>query len=101
MTKAELVRQISKDTGIIKKDVALVVDTFLSTIKESLRKGNHIEIRQFGTFNLRVRKGRVGRNPKTNEEVKVPDRVVPTFKYTREFKHALQSYLAIEQLQNI
>ena len=86
MTKADLVKIISENTGIIRKDVAVVVDALLQSIKDSLATGNHIEIRGFGTFKLKTRKPRVGRNPKTDEKVPVPARTVPTFKFSREFK---------------
>lgn len=86
MTKADLVRLVSTDTGIIRKDVAIAVDTFLEVIKDSLREGKHIEIRGFGTFKLKIRKERKGRNPKTNEKVNIPPRVVPTFKFSKDLK---------------
>jgi len=86
MTKADLVKIISENTGIIRKDVAVVVDALLQSIKDSLAQGNHSEVRGFGTFKLKTRKPRVGRNPKTDEKVPVPERTVPTFKFSREFK---------------
>ncbi|HHE38228.1 MAG TPA: integration host factor subunit beta [Candidatus Cloacimonetes bacterium] len=86
MTKADLVRLVSAETGIIRKDVALAVDAFLESIKDSMKDGKHIEIRGFGTFKLKLRKERIGRNPKTEEKVTVPKRVVPTFKFSRAFK---------------
>ncbi|MGC9361636.1 MAG: HU family DNA-binding protein [Candidatus Syntrophosphaera sp.] len=89
MTKADLVKIVSENTGIIRKDVAVVVDSLLQSIKDSLAKGNHIEIRGFGTFKLKTRKPRVGRNPKTDEKVPVPARTVPTFKFSREFKNSV------------
>ncbi len=89
MTKAELVKIISQQTGMLRKDTAIVVDSFLETVKDSLIKGNHLEIRGFGTFNLKVRKPRNGRNPKTGETVPVPERVVPAFKYTRAIKEKI------------
>ena len=89
MTKADLVKVISENTGIIRKDVAVVVDAFLQSIKDSLFKGSHIEIRGFGTFKLKTRKPRVGRNPKTDEKVPVPARTVPTFKFSREFQSSV------------
>lgn len=89
MTKADLVKIISENTGIIRKDVAVVVDSLLQSIKDSLAKGQHIEIRGFGTFKLKTRKPRVGRNPKTDEKVPVPARTVPTFKFSREFKSSV------------
>jgi nucleoid DNA-binding protein len=86
MTKADLVRVISAETGIIRKDVALAVDAFLDSVKDSMKEGKHIEIRGFGTFKLKERKARIGRNPKTDEKVEVPARIVPTFKFSRAFK---------------
>ncbi len=83
MTKADLVRVISAETGIIRKDVALAVDAFLDSVKDSMKEGKHIEIRGFG---LKGRKSRIGRNPKTDEKVEVPARIVPTFKFSRAFK---------------
>lgn len=87
MTKADLVKLVSENTGIIRKDVAVVVDSLLQAIKDSLGKGHHIEIRGFGTFRLKTRKPRMGRNPKTEKKVPVPARTVPTFKFSREFKN--------------
>jgi DNA-binding protein HU-beta len=86
MTKADLVKIISENTGIIRKDVSVVVDSLLKSVKDSLVDGNHIEIRGFGTFKLKTRKPRVGRNPKTDQKVPVPQRTVPTFKFSRDFK---------------
>ncbi|MCF7919462.1 MAG: integration host factor subunit beta [Candidatus Cloacimonetes bacterium] len=86
MTKADLVKRVADDTGIIRKDVALAVDAFLNAVKDTLQEGEHIEIRGFGTFKLKTRKARMGRNPKTDEKVQVPERIVPTFKFSRAFK---------------
>lgn len=86
MTKADLVRVVSAETGIIRKDVALAIDAFLDSVKDSMKEGKHIEIRGFGTYKLKVRKARIGRNPKTEKKVDVPARVVPTFKFSRAFK---------------
>ncbi len=86
MTKADLVRIVSDDTGIVRKDVSLAVDAFLEAVKDSLKEGKHIEIRGFGTYKLKMRKERIGRNPKTEEKVIVPERTVPTFKFSRGLK---------------
>ncbi|MFO7895944.1 MAG: HU family DNA-binding protein [Candidatus Cloacimonadales bacterium] len=86
MTKADLVKVVSAETGIIRKDVALAIDAFLDSVKDSMKEGKHIEIRGFGTYKLKVRKARIGRNPKTEKKVDVPARVVPTFKFSRAFK---------------
>ncbi|MBT3168611.1 MAG: integration host factor subunit beta [Candidatus Cloacimonetes bacterium] len=86
MTKADLVRIVSDDTGIVRKDVSLAVDAFLEAVRDTLKEGKHIEIRGFGTYKLKTRKARIGRNPKTEEKVTVPERIVPTFKFSRGFK---------------
>jgi len=83
MTKADLVKKIASETGMLRKDTAIIVDAFLDSIKESLKNGQHIELRGFGTFSLKLRKPRTGRNPKSGEKIPVPERIVPTFKYTR------------------
>jgi nucleoid DNA-binding protein len=91
MTKADLVRIVSAETGIIRKDVALSVDAFLEAVKDAMKDGKHIEIRGFGTFKLKTRKERMGRNPKTDEQVVVPERVVPSFKFSRSLKEEIDA----------
>ncbi len=82
MTKADLVEQVADaiGPGITKKDCALVVDGFLNAMKQALAQGNGIEIRGFGSFKLKHRKGRMARNPRTGEAVGVPARTYPVFK---------------------
>ena len=84
MTKADLVEQVAEKTGLTRTDVAVVVDTFLDTVKKSMEMGNNIEIRGFG-----LRKARKARNPRTGDEVPVPDRKVPVFKPSNEFKNMI------------
>ncbi len=85
MTKSDLIKVISDETGILRKDTAIIVDAFLDTVKNSIIEGKHIEIRGFGTYNLKTRKPRSGRNPKTGERIPVPERTVATFKFSRSF----------------
>ena len=89
MTKADLVEEVSGKTGLTRADVAVVVDIFLEVVKKSLENGNNIEIRGFGTFKIKQRKARKARNPRTGEEVPVPDRKVPVFKPSKEFKDSI------------
>ncbi|MBS3740499.1 MAG: integration host factor subunit beta [Candidatus Cloacimonetes bacterium] len=84
MTKADLVHAISQETGIILKDTKIIVDSFLDNIKESLIEGEHIELRTFGTFKNKKRKARLARNPNTQEKIQIPERVVPTFKFSNK-----------------
>ncbi len=86
MTKADLVDEIAAVTGLTKKDVAETVDEFLNGVSRALIAGKHIEIRGFGTFKVKDRKPRIARNPRTGEQVPVPQRRVPVFKVSKELK---------------
>ena len=85
MTKADLVEQAAAAIGerVTKRDCGLVIDAFLDAVKDALARGDHIEIRGFGTFKVRHRKARSGRNPKTGEPVEVPSRNVPVYQPSR------------------
>jgi DNA-binding protein HU-beta len=89
MTKADIVDIISKNTGITKLDTETVVNQMLDTIKESLKSGKSIEIRGFGSFKVVKRAARKARNPTTNEEVLVPERHMPSLKFSKEVKSAV------------
>lgn len=93
MTKRELVVRISKETGIIQEDVQTVVQKFLDYITEGLVRGEHIEFRDFGVFEVCVRKSRVGRNPNKPEAVvQIPERKIVKFKPGKMMKErVLQS----------
>lgn len=85
-TKAYFVEKITEKTGIPRQQVKGIVEIFLSEIKESLRNNDRIEIRGFGVFMNKLKKGKIGRNPKNKVEVRIPDRFQPVFKASREFK---------------
>ena len=89
MTKADLVEKIVEKTGLTRTDVAVVVDSFLDSVKNAMKEGHNLEIRGFGTFKIKSRKARKARNPRTGEEVPVPDRKVPVFKPSNEFKELI------------
>ena len=89
MTKADLVEICAQKTGLTRTDVAVTVDAFLDAVKDSLEAGKNIEIRGFGTFKVKLRKARKARNPRTGDEVPVPDRKVPVFKPSNEFKSVI------------
>lgn len=86
MTKAEIVEEISGKMGLTKKDIARVVDLFFEIVKEGLRNEEHIELRGFGTFEVKTREEREARNPKTGEAVIVPKRKVPYFRPGKQLK---------------
>jgi integration host factor subunit beta len=86
MTKADLIEEVSRLAELTRKDSEVIVETIFDSIVRSLRVGDKIEIRGFGSFRTRQRKPRVGRNPKTGERVEVPAKKIPFFKPSKELK---------------
>ena len=86
MTKAELIEEVSKVVEMTRKDSEVIVEAIFDSIVRSLRGGDKIEIRGFGSFRTRQRRPRVGRNPKTGERVEVPAKKIPFFKPSKELK---------------
>ena len=91
MTKADLVDQVAKNNSFTKKEAEVVVETVLETIKEALKDGKGVELRGFGSFRLRERAGRQGRNPKTGDVVQVPSKRVAYFKLGKQLKILINS----------
>ena len=86
MTKAELVEEVSRVSDLTKKHSEVIVDTVFKSIIDALHRGEKIELRGFGSFRLRKREPRKGRNPKTGDKVDVPPKKVPYFKPGKELK---------------
>jgi len=86
LTKADIITIISEGTGLTKVETAAVVDGFIAALSYSLKQGETVELRGFGTFKVVERKARKGRNPKTNEVVFIPKRKVPVFRYSKDFR---------------
>lgn len=86
MTKADIVDKIASGTGLTKLETEAIVEGFFSTVIDSLKKGNGIEIRGFGTYKVKKKNARQARNPKTGEQVFVQEHYVPTFKFSKDFK---------------
>lgn len=93
MTKADIVEIISANTGITKIETEAVVNGFLQTVIDSMKRGENIEIRGFGSFKVVKRARRIARNPKTNQEVIVPEQHVPVLKISKDFKKAVNKEL--------
>jgi integration host factor subunit beta len=92
MTKAELIEHVSeKVDGLSKKQTEVVINTIFDSIKRALSEGDKIEIRGFGSFKIRNRRQREGRNPKSGEPVRVPAKRVPFFKAGKEMKELVDS----------
>ena len=91
MTKRDLVVKIAKETDLIQNDVAQVVQKTLDYIASELVAGRTIELRNFGVFEIKVRKSRKGRNPnKPKNEVVIPERAVVKFRAGKELKEAVE-----------
>ena len=89
MTKAELVDEVARVVQLTKKQAETIVNIVFDSIVDSLRAGQKIELRGFGSFRLRSRKSRTGRNPKTGEKVEVPSKKIPYFKPGKELKELI------------
>jgi integration host factor subunit beta len=86
MTKADLIENVSQAVEMSRKDSEIIVETIFESIVKSLRSGDKIEIRGFGSFRTRQRNSRIGRNPKTGARVDVPAKKIPFFKPSKELK---------------
>ena len=90
MTKKEIVTKDSNDTNLTQIDVKKIVQRTLDAIVESLERGETVELRNFGGFKVKTRRGRVGRNPRTGQEVQVPEKKVVVFKPGLILKHQVK-----------
>jgi DNA-binding protein HU-beta len=97
LTKADIVDKIAGATGLTKVETEAVVDGFILTVIDALKEGKNIEIRGFGSYKVKKRKGRVARNPRTGEQVMVGEHWVPLFKVSKEVKVAVNQNLQKEE----
>lgn len=86
MTKADLIDEVAKISTLTKKETELIVNTVFDSITDALAKSEKVELRGFGSFRVRRRKARRGRNPKTGSSVSVPEKRVPFFKVGKRLK---------------
>jgi DNA-binding protein HU-beta len=87
--KSELVAQLADSNDLTKRQAEKVIDDFLDLIKDELAKGEKVVLSGFGTFEVRTRVARSGRNPRTGEEIKVPAQKTPAFKVGKLLKDAI------------
>ena len=90
MTKAEIIKEVSKSTGIEAATVGAVVEGFMATVKDSLSKENNVYLRGFGTFEVKTRAAKTARNITKNTTLVIPEHKVPTFKPCPEFKNMVK-----------
>jgi integration host factor subunit beta len=94
MTKAELIEDVARAVEMSRKDSEVIVETIFESIVKSLRVGDKVEIRGFGSFRTRQRKARIGRNPKTGVRVDVPAKKIPYFNPSKELKDLVNTAAA-------
>lgn len=100
MTKADLIEEVLRVTQLPRKESITIVETIFESIIQALQSGDKIEIRGFGSFRTRQRRGRTGRNPKTGAKVDVPAKKIPFFKPSKELKDYVNSAVAGAPVSN-
>ncbi|MGB1247742.1 MAG: HU family DNA-binding protein [Chitinophagales bacterium] len=93
MRKADLVNNISEKTGIPKVDVLVTIESFLKEVKDSLKEGENVYIRGFGSFITKKRAQKIGRNIKKNTAIVIPEHFVPAFKPSKTFSEEVKANL--------
>ena len=89
MNKNELIEELSDKTGFTKSDTQKFLNAYIEAIQKALRKGNEVQLVGFGTFKITNRKARVGRNPQTGKELKIPAKKVPSFRPGKALKDSV------------
>jgi DNA-binding protein HU-beta len=92
MKKSELVAAVAEEAGITKKSADAAVSAVVESVTKALVKGDKVQLVGFGTFEVRKRKARTGRNPRTNKEIKIPASKVPAFKAGKALKEAVNKH---------
>jgi len=90
MNKTDLINNIATKSGLTKKDVEAVLNSFLGEVTEALSSGDKVQLIGFGTFETRKRSGRTGRNPQTGTSITIPESKVPAFKAGNKLKDAVK-----------
>ena len=89
MNKAELINAVAASADVSKKDTEAVISAMLDTISEALRQGDKVQLVGFGSFEVKKRAARIGRNPRTKEEIEIPATVLPVFKAGKLLKDTI------------
>ena len=96
MTKADIVNEISKNTGIEKVTVQKTVEAFMATVKNSLVSGKNVYLRGFGSFIVKKRAEKTGRNISKNTTIKIPAHNIPAFKPAKVFVEGVKNNVAVK-----
>lgn len=95
MTKAEIVSKVSEKTGIEKADVLAVVEGLMEEVKNSLEKGNNVYLRGFGSFIVKKRAAKTGRNISKNTTIQIPAHNIPAFKPAKVFVEGVKTKVKV------
>lgn len=90
MNKSQLVEAVAEHTELTKTNIEEILNSALDLIKKSVKKGDDVTLVGFGTFTKSKRKARIGRNPQTGKEIKIPAMTVPRFRAGKEFKETVR-----------
>ena len=96
MTKADIVSKISDKSGIEKTDVLNVVESFMAEVKSALEQGNNVYLRGFGSFIIKTRAEKTGRNISKNTTIKIPAHNIPSFKQAKTFSEGVKNKVLIK-----
>jgi integration host factor alpha subunit len=86
ITKADIAERVARSTGVTRRDALTSVETLLESIKKALEKGDKVSIVGFGTFKTKLKNSRKGRNPRTGDSIRIPDKRVAFFKPGKELR---------------
>lgn len=89
MNKTELIAAVAQNAGVTKKDAEQIVNATFETIAAQLAKGEKVQLAGFGSFEVKTREARIGRNPRTNEAMEIPASKSPAFKPSKTLKDAV------------
>jgi len=93
MTKSDLIKRLAEtNPHLYLRDIERIVSTVFEELSAALVRGDRVELRGFGAFSVRHRDARIGRNPRTGEEVRVPDKAVPYFKTGKDLRERLNGH---------
>ena len=96
MTKADIVSNISDNTGLDKTDVQITIEKFMEQVKKSIEGGNNVYLRGFGSFIIKTRAEKIGRNISKNTAVKIPSHNIPAFKPAKIFIEGVKSKVPVK-----
>lgn len=96
MTKADIISNICDSTGLDKIDVQITIEKFMQQVKDSIEAGNNVYLRGFGSFIVKTRAEKIGRNISKNTAVKIPSHNVPAFKPAKVFIERVKSKVPVK-----